>query len=296
MRRSAECFPRAWTPRSRNSGTTGSRKLARQRPSATGRQHGATGSSQQWSGEARLAMQKLSFDPTIHVARATAPLPATMPAARPKLVDREADFDLPRRLWDNWTPAQGTRAIVRALTEPERATLQRRHIELSRGLTPFSHDEFDQVRAPLHAMLSGFRSLRESGEDAETSVEVLLAVLRDFPVWAIEDACLRIAQRDIDVDPPIDPRWAPSNGQIHAAVAAIVRPYAKAHASARALLDSPAPPPRAAARPSRAEIEAKLGRAIGERRASFTDDNDGKHAQRVMEDLERRRAKAASAA
>lgn len=212
---------------------------------------------------------------------------------RPKLLDREADHDLPRKLWENWIPANGKRAIVRAFTDAELAAVQRRHTELSRGLEPFLPQQRDRIRAPLHAMLGGFRSLRESGQDAETAVEVLLAVLRDFPAWAIEEACIRIARHDIDIDPPLDRRWAPSDSQIYAVVTAIVQPFRKALATAQALLDAPvALPP--APRPSRAEIEAKLGRGVNDRAASAaavpTEIGDGKHAQRVMEDLKRRKA------
>jgi hypothetical protein len=214
---------------------------------------------------------------------------------RPKILDREADFDLPRKLWENWIPTNGKRGIVRAFTESERGCVQRRLAELTSGLAPFLPEQRGQIRAPLHAMLGGFRSLRESGEDAETAVEVLLAVLRDFPAWAIEEACIRIARQDIDIDPALDRRWAPSDSQIYAAVSAIVQPYRKALATAQALLDAPvALPP--APRPSRAEIEAKLGRAVSDRSAVAattpvpTEIGDGKHAQRVMEDLRRRKA------
>lgn len=214
---------------------------------------------------------------------------------RPKVLDREADIDLPRKLWENWIPANGKRAIVRAFTDAERGCVQRRHAELTHGLEPFLPQQRDRIRAPVHAMLGGFRSLRESGEDAETAVEVLLAVLRDFPAWAIEEACIRIARRDIDIDPPLDRRWAPSDSQIYAVVSAIVQPFRKALATAQALLDAPvALPP--APRPSRAEIETTLGRAVSDRSAVVTappvpaEIGDGKHAQRVMEDLRRRKA------
>ena len=221
-------------------------------------------------------------------------MPSIGPAVRPKILDQEADFELPRKLWENWIPAKGKRAIVRAFTDAERDCVQRRHAELTRGLEPFLPQQRDRIRAPLHAMLGGFRSLRESGEDAETAVEVLLAVLRDFPAWAIEEACIRIARRDIDIDPPLDRRWAPSDSQIYAAVSAIVQPFRKALATAQALLDAPvALPP--APRPSRAEIESKLGRAVNDRTVAPAtpvpaEIGDGKHAQRVMEDLRRRKA------
>jgi hypothetical protein len=233
-------------------------------------------------------MQKLTFDPAARVARATAPLPSIGPAVRPKLLDQEADFELPRKLWERWIPAKGKRAIVRAFTDAERDCVQRRYAELTRGLEPFLPQQRDRIRAPLHAMLGGFRSLRESGEDAETAVEVLLAVLRDFPAWAIEEACIRIARRDIEIDPPLDRRWAPSDSQIYAAVSAIVQPFRKALTTAQALLDAPValPPAPSRAEPSRDRIEAPSR----PQRPVPAEIGDGKHAQRVMEDLRRRKA------
>lgn len=227
-------------------------------------------------------MQKLSFVPVVRADQATALSPAISPVVRPKLQDRAADIDLPRKLFENWIPKNGKRAISREMTAPERKALQGRFTELTVGLTPFEREQRDQVRAPLHAMLGGFRSLRESGEDAETAVEVLLAVLRDFPIWAIEEACIRIARCDIAIDPPLDKRWAPSDAQIYAAVAAIVKPYRKALDAVTDLLEAPVAQ-AVQLRPTRAELEAKLGRPIG------APAGDGKHAERVAEDLQRRK-------
>lgn len=167
----------------------------------------------------------------------------------------------------------------------EKAIIQKRNTDLEGGLIPFMPEQRDEVRSALHAMLGGFRSLRETGDDAETAVEVLLAVLREFPAWAIDETCLRIAQCDIAIDPPLDRRWAPSDAQIHACVTAIIRPYRDTLRAARALLAAQVATPEPQ-RPSRAEIEAKLGRSIGEAQSV----NDGKHAQRVAADLAARKA------
>lgn len=168
----------------------------------------------------------------------------------------------------------------------ERSALEARAAELSAGLRAFEREEREVVRSTLHAMLGGFRSLRESGEDAETAVEILLAVLREFPTWAIEEACMRIAQHKADADPPLDPRWAPSDAQIYQIVADLVQPHRQTLQRVQALLSAPVEIPQPQERISRAEIEAKLGREIKERQQF----EDGGYAARVAADLAARKA------
>lgn len=157
-------------------------------------------------------------------------------------------------------------------------------------------DERDRARAALHALLGGYRSLRESGEDAQTAVEVLLAVLREFPVWAIEEACLRIAQNRVDTKPPLDPRWAPSNTQIYQIVAEMVRHFRARLVSATALLTAPVEEP-VAVHPERSQVESALGRTIGDRpQRDVHDEIDGQHANRVAADIAARKARNATAA
>jgi hypothetical protein len=184
---------------------------------------------------------------------------------------------------------QGPRSIVRELTHTERATLQRRQYALQCGLLAFQGQERDQVRGALHAMLGGFRSLRERDDNAETSVEVLLAVLRDFPAWAVEEACLRIAQQRTEIDPPLDPRWPPNDGQVHALVAAVVAPYRQNLTTASALLaapvEQPAPPPV----PPQHDWHIWFWRMNNNR-------GDGQHAARVAEELAARKARRERAA
>lgn len=211
-----------------------------------------------------------------------------MPAVRPAMVNRETDFVLPKKLWSTWIPENGSRAIIRALSASEEAALENRAAELRAGLVAMQREQRDDARAALHGMLGGFRSLRQAGEDAETAVEVLLAVLREFPAWAIEDACLRIAQRRADCDPPLDPRWAPSDGQIYEIVDRIVKHYRTTLTATQALLAAPVEVPQEP-RPSRAEIEAKLGRKIGDPPAA--PEIDGKHAMRVAAELAERKAR-----
>lgn len=192
-------------------------------------------------------------------------------------------------MWSNWIPDHGAREIVRALTPTNRAALQHRAAELINGLRPFTAAEANEVDAALHGMLSGFRALaRQEGEYADASVEVLRAVLREFPPWAIIEGCLQIARGKV---PDLDHRYAPNDVQVCDVVAAIVAPARENLDNAMALLRAPVETPEPP-RPAREEIEAKLGRPIGERPMKPMPkpwEGDGKHALRVAADLEARR-------
>jgi hypothetical protein len=193
-------------------------------------------------------------------------------AERPALVVPEADSEIPSKVWSAWIPNIGKREITRVLTEGERKTLELRENTLRAGLAPDIDSQADNARSALHAMLGGFRSLRERDQDAEAAVEVLLAVLRDFPVWAIEEGCLRIAQRRTGLHDPPSERWPPSDAQIHAVVSKVVEPYRETLAKTQALLAAPVEElPAITARPTRTALESKLGRAIADResRAGF---------------------------
>jgi hypothetical protein len=210
----------------------------------------------------------------------------------PRLVDRECDVELPRRLFSAWAPSQGERAIVRSLTSHERAVLTARAVELEASLAPYHDTQVTAVEAELAGMFSGFRALRQQDEDAWAAVEITAKVLREFPLWAIAKACLLIAQGKAG----LDPRWAPNDAQVHGVVAEQVAYFRARHASARALLAAPIEQPEPA-RLSREEIEAKLGRPLPPRvhlsTAMRSDPgSDGKHMQRVLADLAARKAAA----
>jgi hypothetical protein len=243
-------------------------------------------SSTSFRSRGKQSMEKLTFNPVAAPAQATALSPSSSRAARPALMDREADFDIPRKVSTNWLPAIGAREINRALSDAERATLQRRASDLASGLTPMQPHEKDDARAAMHAMLGGFRSRRETGADAQAAVEVLLAILQGFPGWAIEQACLRIAKRQVDIDPPLDPRWAPNDGQVHEIVEAIVKPYRKSLDAAQALLAAPVAKPEPPAIPRQLQHDWHV--FAWRRHESM---GDGKHAERVAADLAARRVR-----
>jgi hypothetical protein len=202
-------------------------------------------------------------------------------------VDQEADYDIPQRVWENWIPSAGPRAIVRGLTAQEREIVQLRANELAFALRPLSDRERERADAALSAMLGGFRSMRQFGENVEATVQVLLHALREFPAWAIVEACDRIRRRQVE----LDPRFAPNDPQIYEIVAAIVAPYRRTLHNAQTLLTAPIAP-RPHPKPSREEVERVLSHPLSGRSDKLVPPipRDGKHAQRVTADIEARKA------
>lgn len=200
---------------------------------------------------------------------------------------------IPARVLGAWAPEHGLRPLRRALTERERSAVGYRAETLRGGLHRFVAKDTNVVRAVLHGMLGGFRSLRQQDDNAEMSVNVLLCVLREFPAWAIEEACIRIATGQTD----LNERWPPSDAQIHDLVASIAAPYQKLLEQADALLSAPVDAPMEPVRPSKDEVEAKLGRPITPPIAKTVPDEpqvpvDGNHMARVLADIAARKGRA----
>src|SRR4051812_16814949 len=59
----------------------------------------------------------------------------------PELCNRECDIEIPERLFSAWAPMFGTRKIVRALTDIERAKISGRADALGDALLPFTSDQ-----------------------------------------------------------------------------------------------------------------------------------------------------------
>lgn len=223
-------------------------------------------------------------------------LPASTSNA-PRYFDRRCDVEL-QRLFSAWIPDDGARAVRRALTGEERGALMARERELAGALHPYLPGERDAVEAQLAGMFTGFRSMRQQGEDAEGIVATTAAVLQPFPVWAIAKACMKIARREAG----LDPRFAPNDTEIFGVVDAIVKDYRKTLATVEALLIAPVEgEPRALPAPPpidpgeldamRLRLQGKLtsGPAFEKR------EPDGKHAERVAADLAARRKREAAA-
>ena len=145
-------------------------------------------------------------------------------------------LDLLKRKLIVWSPSDGSTAeLCRALTPDERSNLQARADALEGALAPHSEDDRERINSALTAMFAGFRQMRQSGDDMEATITITRAVLRDFPPWAIEQACLKIARHEIA---GLDPCWPPSDAQIVEAVKATVKLRKQALDDARLVLSA----------------------------------------------------------
>jgi hypothetical protein len=89
------------------------------------------------------------------------------------------------------------------------------------------------------ACFSGYRAMRQMGEAARAVVDVTLAVLREFPAWAIAQACRKI----VCGEAKLDRRFTPNDTEIFDIVTDVVRPYRENLRQAKALLDAPVDEP-----------------------------------------------------
>jgi hypothetical protein len=190
----------------------------------------------------------------------------------------ERDIVLPRLIC--WKPDHGPCELRRALTDTERGRLLAHSITLAHALAPFTPADEMQVRASLGAMFGGFRSMRHQGEDVVATTEITLAILREFPGWAIAEGCLRIVQGRAK----LDRRFAPNDAEIFDAVQEVVRWDRKRLETSQILLAAQVPIAR------RAETPAH-GRPPSGRLAAVTAwPSDGNRAARVAADLAARKA------
>jgi hypothetical protein len=146
--------------------------------------------------------------------------------------DKDVDLNIPRAVLTAWKPDGRPRPLQRVLTTGERGAVEARAAALELALAPFGQEQRATVEAAVGAMFNGFRAMRQQGDDIEYSALVTLGVLRDFPAWAIERACLKIARHEVE----LDARYAPNDGQIADVVREVLRPYRQAFEQASGLL------------------------------------------------------------
>ncbi len=155
----------------------------------------------------------------------TPTLPANCDAnGLPVRLDRECDIELPRQLFAGW----------------ERDKVEARAAALEDALKPFAATDQHAVRASINGLFSGYRSMRQQGDDARAIVDVTMAVLREFPAWAIAQACRKI----ICGQTKLDRRFPPNDTELFDIVADVVRLYGENLMQAKALLDAPVEEPR----------------------------------------------------
>lgn len=150
----------------------------------------------------------------------------------PVIYDDICDRAIPQVVLSSWREDGKPQELRRPLSTRERQMLEARGLALTQALAPFTDDQRSQVEAAVAGMLSGFRSMRNASTD---TVEVTLAVLRDFPAWAISRACLMIARNEVG----LDKRFAPNDAEIHAVVQRVVKRYEEASDKIGLLLVAP---------------------------------------------------------
>jgi hypothetical protein len=196
------------------------------------------------AGQRAVAKADTGAGRVLHLQKLARPAKKTAEGL-PVKFDQEADYEIPRRLFSAFKPAVGHREIKRNMRADERVVIEARGAALELALQPFDPSaDRTTVNASIAAMLGGFRSMRQEGEDLQSVATVTRAVLREFPAWAITQGCLKIARRETK----IDPRYAPNDSQIHEVVQAIVAPYRENMEMAQSLLaasveQSPKPRP-----------------------------------------------------
>lgn len=203
-------------------------------------------------------------------------MPARLPAATSPAIDRACDIELPRLVC--WRPKHGDCELTRELSTTERSALEAHRERLTHALTPFERNEQSDLAASIGAMFSGFRSMRQTGESVSATITITLAVLREFPAWAIKQACVGIAQGKFS---DLDPTWPPNDAQIHAAVSDLVAYHKRRLAHTEELI--------AAKVIERKPLKSRERDATEWR--PYAPEADGKHAQRIAADLAERKAR-----
>lgn len=191
--------------------------------------------------------------------------------------DREVDHEMPRRLVCFRPNGGGPWEIRREMRPDERVTLDARCAALEIATSAYEEAETASVEASIGAMLGGFRSMRQQGENVVRIIEITRAVLREFPAWAINRACLKIARHETKHDP----RFAPNDAELADQVRAVLKPYREALDAARALLGSAV----------RTEPEPHARGSVRKAKPFAPERGDGKHASRIASDLEARKAR-----
>ena len=207
------------------------------------------------------------------------------PLVLPVMFDPEIDIRLPRRVQRSWKETGKPRALYRELTPAERDAVLARRNALIDALVPFMPSERADVEGALAAMFASKPAMRDQGEDAVARIAVYCSALRQRPPWAIIRACDQ-AMREPSA-------WAPSAGQVDAAVGVIVEPYRRALEGAETLLTAPVEPVEDSAAPGllappQPRPPSGLLAPIRSREEPWV--GDGKHGSRVTAQLAARKA------
>jgi hypothetical protein len=215
-------------------------------------------------------------------------VPITRDDRLPALVDLETDRSIPDRVL-MWMGSNGEAELRRPLQPAERTALQRRASELRSALAPWPPSSRDELEGEVSLMLNvpANRGLDETA--AMGFVAQYLQLSRPRPHWAIVKVCrmVRLGKAGLP------PAYCPTEAEFNLLIDREVAYYERALAKAQKVLDAKVRPPEPP-KLTRAEIEARLGRPIGEPKVEVQTPvrsiaDDGNHAARVMADIAARK-------
>jgi hypothetical protein len=212
----------------------------------------------------------------------------------PALFVPAVDRGIPDRVvmfWENGGVGLGTPLLRRRLTDVEKSALEQRASELRNALVPWPESSRDMLLEELSGMLGAWPSMQRLDEEtAMCMAAAYLWTVRERPHWAIIKACEMVRAGTAGLNPV----YCPSEPEFNIIIGRRVAPYADALRRTQALIDAKveASAPR---KLTREEIEAKLGRPLGEAapepaKAPASRVGDGRHAERAMADLAARKA------
>lgn len=207
----------------------------------------------------------------------------------PSIWNRTVDRDIADRVVCFWRGEQLEPELRRDLEPDERQALVRRAGELRNALAPAPATSRNVLLGAIGAMLGAFPQMTRHSDETATAIAAgYLWTARERPHWAIVRACemVRSGAADRTVS------FCPSEPEFNTLIGGLVVDYERRLRAAERLLDARLSPP--CAPPStREEIEARLGRPIGEVDTRAQPEppalHDGNHLARVMADVEARK-------
>lgn len=218
-------------------------------------------------------------------------VPITTTEGLPSTFVRSTDRDIPDRTVTRWTGTgeeRGEPVLRRALTSDERAAVAHRRDELRNAVAPAPEASRNMLLRAIKGMLGAYPAMQRYDDGTATAIAAnYLWTVREEPHWAIAKACDEVRSAAAG----LNPSFAPTEPEFATVVAKLVATYRQRLAQAEAVLRAgvdklPAPPL------TKEEIEAKLGRPIGERpNPLWPEEAAGGHAERVAADLAARKAR-----
>ncbi len=175
----------------------------------------------------------------------------------------------------------GIRLLTRLPTEAERDVLLRRQEYLDRAVAPAKSRE---CAGEIARLLSGFLSAKAG--DTQMTIAQYVHYLHDMPLWAIRGACEPGACRELD---GYNPAFAPSAEQLHLVAGRFLDKVLRERVEVVEVLGGKLEEHRH--RPTKAEIEAKLGRPLPKQPRPESAFERRERMQRIADDLALRKAR-----